>query len=215
MRKLIVLFLFAAGCQSYPTAQSCPLSPYHVDGRAKPRIALFPIFDRSTPEARVTWNLAEELTSTLCQLIHRSDTLYLTPLLPSAAYLPTQNPPLHPKWMENHRNDAEFLVILELLNHDCDRKQVTRNLFSAPNQLHMAVRVEVIDMRRKAAKPILREIVRKESSLNFEALQIAYEAEGFGNYLYSLSPIGLAHRALIEEIKSHVEEYILLAKTHG
>ena len=212
MRLLFPLLLLLVGCNF--NQETVSTSAYHADGRAKPRIALFPIFDRSQPEARVTWNLAEELTLTFCQLMQNSGQLYLTPLLPSAVYAAGEKLPIQSQWLKTHAGDADFLVVLELLNHDCDRKQITRNLFSPPNELHMAMRVEVIDMRGKMPKKVLHEVIRKSTSLKFEALQTSYEEEGVGSYLYAMSPIGLAHRSFISEIEEHIEEYVLLAKTH-
>lgn len=211
---LSFITLLATGCDD----SSLPVqSSLHPTTEQKPVVTVVPIIDSS--QSDYSWNLSDELSSFLYTRFSQQDLFYLVDLseaqLKRKKLTEVHNPfGTDLSWIKKAFQGDEFVVFLELLEHDevirKDRSSKSLDPKMCAADLKMAMRIRVFDLRGKEPNVILQEIVRhchfiprSYTKLNFE--QVSWKQEN-----YSLSPLAIAHRDFMREIAERLEGYILL-----
>lgn len=204
--------LLLAGCNRNSPDE---YARFHNDGRAKPIVALMPVLDST--ENELEWNLANEFTDSLRYKINAKGDLFLVSEKEIQAKIDTladSDRPFDPEvnWAADRFPEQEFVVFTEIIQHEetpLDPKQSAES--SA--KLNMSMRVRVVDLRGKAPKVILQEIVEDTTFIPRAFTRENFAQEPWGSEMYDLSPMGVAHAQFIKEVTQRIEDYILLAKS--
>jgi hypothetical protein len=106
---------------------------------------------------------------------------------------------------------------MELVQHDIvpaikTKKKETATHETA-NNLNMAVRIRVVDLRGEAPKIVLQEIVKESYYIPRSLLPTDYRRTTWGSEDFRSSPMGIAHSQLTQQISARLSDYILLAKS--
>lgn len=222
MRRFViaVMLLAFAGCtrQQNTTAQQYH---FHDDGKAKPQVAIVPIYDRSG--AKMPWNLSMELSEALTEKIANSGHFFLTKDFDMLGLAHLRTSDINPflddiSWIGEVQTGTEFIVFVELVEHKLAANGegtgfMNMKIFQSYN-LDMTMRVKVIDIRTKTPRVILQEIVEDSYYIPWRLKSINYTPGGWSKTAFSLSPIGMAHGKMVKKVTGQVEEYIILAKMH-
>ena len=206
----IILGMLAIGCCCRNNDE---VSRYHEDGRAKPIVAVASMIDTTSFDAN--WSLSEEITSMLVNQISQRNEIYVQT---QEEFPFSENPfgNVDLSWMKREFLDREFVVFLELVEHEV--APVTKSKKNAPahelsSNLNMAVRLRVVDLRGATPKIVLQEMVRDSYFIPKTLLPTDYSTVVWGSDDYPVSPMGIAHAQLVQEITNRVSDYILLAKS--
>lgn len=207
------ILLMLAGCTSHQTHEQLL---FHDNGMCKPKIALFDL--RNTSEATLPWDLSEEFTTEISQQIRSIDKLFLIREDEIAWQYPIQAKHLKPfhdhSWIKENSPDTEFVIFVELMEHDIVPKNPEQDSKSKISfNLNVSARIKVIDVREDIPIVILQEIISQSHLIPWQFAGIDYSSVRWGKSLFSVTPIGLAHRKLTKTIVKRIEEYILLAKS--
>ena len=90
------------------------MTRYHEDGRAKPIVAIASMLDTTTFD--LPWSLSEEITSSIVKNIASEGTIFVQA---TEEFSPTENPFAQDlSWIKREFQAQEFVVFLELLQHD-------------------------------------------------------------------------------------------------
>ncbi|MBI3211996.1 MAG: hypothetical protein HYZ47_04880 [Simkania negevensis] len=194
-------------------------SRFHDDGRAKPSVALVPVFDRS--EATVGWNLSEEFTDHLRQRFLKKNQFYLA--TPEEVNEKTtklsqdQNPfTNHYSWVKETFSGQEFVIFVELIEHDIHPKKLQENFLdkiSPSSEISISMRVRVFDLREEEPAIILQEIVHQDHLIPQPSDLAKEDPEKWKKLIFNFSPLGLAHLQIAKEVSTRIEDYILVAQS--
>jgi hypothetical protein len=198
--------LAVVGC----SRTSDEMSRFHEDGRAKPTVAVAAMLDTTTFDA--SWSLSEELTKGVMDLISAGGRIYVRAQEESPF---TENPfNSDLSWMKREFHGEEFVAFLELVEHEFV-PVVTKGapIQEASNNLNMAVRVRVVDLRSPTPKIVLQEMVRDTYFVPKSLIPADYASTVWGSVEYRKTPMGVAHTQLVQQIANRISEYILLAKS--
>lgn len=213
MRRLpaLLLVLLSFSCSK----SNEEISRYHEDGRAKPIVAIASLIDTTSFE--LPWSLSEEITSTIISQISQKKTLYVNS---KEDYAFAENPfGTDLSWVKREFRNQEFVVFLELVEHEnapvLKGKKQMKNLppQELSNNLNMAVRIRVVDLRAETPKIVLQEIVRDSYYIPKTILPTDYTQVVWGMDDYRSTPMGIAHTQIAREIVDRVTDYVLLAKS--
>jgi hypothetical protein len=211
---LVSLLLLAASCDQQTKQPEQAM--YTQTGKAKPIVALVPLID--TSKAKVSWNLSEELTSSIHYKLMQKDHLYLIDKEKVNHVVKkikdTNNPfDLDVSWVKKVFYDYEFIVFMQLLTHE-EVFATTPNsvdVKDSPAELSMAVRVRVIDLRGNEPKVVLQEIIKDSHYLPKQFTSANFTQVGWGTDSFDISPVGVAHSQLAKQVATRLEDYILLS----
>lgn len=186
------------------------MSRFHEDGRAKPSVAVASMLDTTSFDA--SWSLSEELTAGIVNVISGSGEIFVHSQQESPF---TENPfGSDLSWMKREFHSEEFVAFLELVEHEfVPIKAKGTTPYEASNNLNMAVRVRVVDLRGNSPKIVLQEMVRDSYFVPKTLIPTDYTSTVWGTEDYRKSPMGIAHAGLIQEVSNRISEYILLAKS--
>lgn len=217
-RRLIaglLLTLAMTGCNE--TKHDHETSAVHQKGAdLKPVVTLVPVIDSTSND--LTWNLSDELTSSIDYQLSRCQDLKVAD--PAKAYAAlkkvkeTQNPfSADTIWIKKAFSNEQFVVFLELVEHEevlrqNKKKPVDAQYCSA--DLNMSMRVRVFDLRGEQPKVVLQELLRDTHFVPRQFTQVNFYQAPWGSDTFSISPIGLAHSEFTKEIATRIQEYILL-----
>jgi hypothetical protein len=109
-------------------------------------------------------------------------------------------------WMKREFQNEEFVAFLELVEHEFVPVKTSNNL-------NMAVRLRVVDLRPAQPKIVLQETIRDSYFVPNTLIPNDYSVEVWGTDAYKKSPMGIAHSMLVQEIASRISDYVLLAKS--
>ncbi|KKL62258.1 hypothetical protein LCGC14_2187020, partial [marine sediment metagenome] len=109
-------------------------------------------------------------------------------------------------WMKDRFDNSEFLVFLELLNHNELKKGTISNL-------EMSMRIRIVDVRAKEPKVILQECIDDNYYIAKGSIKENYQNTIWGSAEYANSRMGLAHKQLANEISERISDYIALSKS--
>lgn len=203
----VIMALALASCNRNSNDQ---VSRFHEDGRTKPSIAIASMLDSTSFD--VSWSLSDEITQGVMHRIADTGQIYVHSQQESPF---TENPfGTDLSWMKREFQGEEFVAFLELVEHEFQpilTKGVTQQ--EASNNLNMALRLRVIDLRPQHPKVVLQEMIRDTYFVPKTLIPTDYSVDVWGTESYTKSPVGIAHSQLIEEIAGRIADYILLAKS--
>lgn len=182
----------------------------------KPLVAVVPMMDHS--KSNIPWSLSEELSSLVYEKLSQAGDLYL--LDPRKTDVNTrrlkenQNPfGADISWVKKSFPQNEFVVFLELVEHEeipsaFASEDMSKDISS---DLNMIVRIRVFDVRGLKPSVVLQELVQHTHHLPRQFTQANFVQVPWGDEMYAISPLGMAHSQLTQEIAKQVEDYILMA----
>jgi hypothetical protein len=199
LRYCVCLGLLVFSCSRQGSEQAY----FDREGQAKPIVSVVPLIDHSG--SQVGWNLSEELTSGIRGRLINKGKLFLGNEVRAQEVAKKLNSRQNPfsedlSWLKACFDKEEFVAFFELIEHE---EVAGQELAST---LNMSVRIRVIDLRESEPQVVLQEIVH-DSHFIPKHFNIRWNQEGFG-----ISPMGLAHTQLTQEITKQLEDYILFAK---
>jgi hypothetical protein len=215
------------GCNSDRYQQSAVR--YHEDGRAKAVVTLTPVFDHH--DIHLPWSLADDLTEMIKTRLLKKANVYvgnadaLTKTFedeeqliekPLQHYDENKSASIHVDSLKLKFPKSEFVVFLELAEHEIHPKTITGSFVDAltPSQeLLLAMRVRIYDLRFEKPQIILQELVEQSHLVPKQLAKLDYDSPIWGKKTYSISPVGFAHAQLAKEVASRIENYLILAKT--
>jgi hypothetical protein len=188
----------------------------------RPIVAVVPVIDKSRHD--LSWNVSNELTAAIRQRLAQHDSLYL--LSETQVYAMTRkssanHDPFESEtaWIKKGYPQNEFVSFFELITHrETPLASCEPDSEGSPAELNIAVRVRVFDLRGEVPKVVLEEVVEQSHHIpqQFTRGQLA-PAPGqvpcqvpWGDEMFEISPLGIAHEHLCAELASRVEDYILL-----
>jgi hypothetical protein len=159
------------------------------------------------------WSVSEELTSTIHYRLLQKNRLYLVDHEKVASAVRKLDASHNPfganlAWVKRAFPEDEFVIFMELVEHE---EIPASQKGGTASELNMAMRVRVVDLRHDFPKVILQEMVRGSHSIPKQFSREYFFQVPWGKESYSISPIGLAHSDLSQEVARRVEDYILLA----
>jgi len=209
MRYLPAIFLSLAivSCNRNNNEQ---MTRFHEDGRSKPSLAIASMLDTTTFDA--SWSLSEELTAGVMSALSSTGQIYIHGSEESPF---TENPfGSDLSWMKREFQSEEFVAFLELVEHELvPVKSKGVSLQEASNNLDMAVRIRVVDLRPQTPRIVLQEMVRDSYFVPKTLIPTNYSEITWGSEEYRKTPMGIAHNQLIGEIANRINDYIQLAKS--
>lgn len=217
MKNSISLLLFLlVGCAKQASLSEQVL--FHDDGVVKPKLAVVKVIDSSTHT--LDWDLGAEFTDLLLENLYSRSKFYLTDDFHMLGNKQLRNLELSPysedmTWLQEINNNSDFILFTEILEHKVTQPLNTGfNPLTHMKTLHIAVRVCVLDIRKKTPKVILQEIIKKESSIPFNFGSYKDQKNSLAKSAFALSPLGLAHKSILSEVNEQIEDYILIAQSN-
>lgn len=203
--------LLLGSCQNNPQNEQ---TSHHSSETRKPVVALVPVFDSAKSD--VSWNLSDELTASIQNLIQRKDKLFLMDrkkVRVSTSHLKENNNPFSSdlSWVKKTFSQNEFVVFLELIEHE--EVPYVSNVPSdkCSSMLNMSMRVRVLDLRPEKPKIVLQELIHASHHIPLSFTKENFNQAPYPEDSFSVTPIGLAHEQLTKEIVERVQDYILLS----
>jgi len=188
------------------------MTRFHEDGRAKPMVAVASMIDTTSFE--IPWSLSEELTSNIVNKLAQTRAIFVQSI---DDFSPTNNPFSQDlSWVRDEFPQHEFVVFMELVRHHFvvgDKAKKKPSELEVPNNLDMAVRLRVVDLRGHKPKIVLQEMVKESYYVPRSLLPTNYQKATWGTEEYRNSPMNIAHMQLVDEISLRLNDYILLAKS--
>jgi hypothetical protein len=203
---VIISAFVLASCSDSSQNDTVTSSKYYDDGRAKPVVAISSIVDSSNYD--ISWSLSEELSYLLKSKLSKNKNIFLTAPTEIDDVLTNSDNPfdVNINWMKERFQNHEFLVFLELLNHN---ELVKDNI----TNLEMSMRVRIIDVRGKEPKIVLQECVNDNYYIAKGSIKEDYQTATWGTLEYANSRMGLAHNQLTKELANRISDYIELSKS--
>ena len=211
---LCAIALITCGCRddsSNGSSVSSQVSPSHL-----PIVSVVPLIDNT--KNNYEWSLSDELSSSLYANLSQQDRVILnasSKVRAKAKPALEKNNPFDKdlSWMKKAFQDEEFVVFLELIEHEEVLNQ-SRTKPSDPtlcsSDLRMSVRVRVIDLR-SGPKVILQELIHDAHHIHPQFNHINFYQVPWKDQSFTISPVGLAHAKLTKELAQRIEDYILIA----
>lgn len=208
---LATLTIALTGCHTEKQEATALFS--HEEAKPKPIVAVVPVIDHTSHELPMdlSTNLTQLLRSSMGHnhrllLRNESDMSLIT------RYMDEKCDPFSDdiNWMKDHFSGSEFACFVELSKHDeTPTNQFSQGAFS-PSELQLHARLRVVDLRNRTPKVILQEVIQEKKFVPFEYTSHTMKEDSWEFANFSLSPIGMAHQKLVNEISKRAEEYILL-----
>lgn len=179
---------------------------------ARPIVAVVPVMDRSRHE--LSWNVSLELTQALRSRLAQPGSLYL--LSEDQVYALTRksingNDPfgVETAWVKKGYQQNEFVAFFELIDHR-EQSLAAEESEASPAELTLAMRVRVFDLRGETPKIVLEERVEQTHHIPKQFTRTQFNQVPWGDEMFEISPLGIAHQKLCQELASRVEDYILI-----
>lgn len=178
----------------------------------KPIVAFVPVIDHSNND--LTWSLSQELTREVCGSLLQRDIFYL--LSPDKVQIMVKklNESHDPfgtdlAWVKKAFPNTEFVVFSEVVKH-AETPLYPDKPQDSPAELTMMVCIRVFDLRGQEPKIVLQELIQNTQNIPRQFTKANFFQISWGNEMFDISPLGMAHRDLIKEISSRIEDYILI-----
>ncbi len=210
----LLLAILATGCHDQSSQEQAFQEGQHS---LKPIVAVVPVIDSTKNE--YNWNLSDELTSTLYYRMVKQNQFFLEELPRVRDVTAKLKEPQNPfgndlSWIKRAFKGEEFVVFLELVEHEEVLKQDRKNP-AAPEScsadLNMSMRIRVFDLRGNEPKAILQELVHDSHFVPKQFTHLNFHQVPWGDDNFNISPLGLAHMEFTKEITDRIEDYILVA----
>ncbi|MDX8430519.1 MAG: CT253 family lipoprotein [Candidatus Algichlamydia australiensis] len=196
-------------------------SRFHVDGRAKPIVALVPVFDHS--DAKLPWSLTDEFTKSIEDKLSKRSKVFLISdeeVAKLTVNLDERHQPFSNEytWAKETFTGNEFVVFMELVDHEMtpifkEENFEEENEKSTAHELLLTMRLRIIDLRGEEPEVVLQELIQRKHHIPKWLSNVDYTRSGWGKYSFHVTPFGLAHAQFSRAITKRLEEYILLAKS--
>lgn len=200
----ILSFLVFTSCSDKQSDNN--VSRFYDDGRARPVVAISSVIDSTSYD--IPWSLSDELTHLITNQLSTNNNLFLSSTQEMDDSLTNSDNPfdVNIDWMKDRFEKEEFLVFLELLNHNELKKSNITNL-------DMSMRIKIVDVRGKEPKVILQECINDNYYIAKGSIKEDYQNIIWGSLEYANSRMGLAHKQLAKEITNRISDYIALSKS--
>ena len=213
------IFLAAALFSSCEKAENKNTALLSESKNFKPRVAIIPLIDNS--DHSLEWSLSDEFTNTLCAKLDQRDVFLLDS--PGKVKMLTKkikgiNNPFGQElqWTKQVFTEEDFVVFLELIEHrevlNEGKLKLTTAVENLSAQLNICLRLRILDLRGEEPKITLQEILQDSHFIPKQFTQQNFPQTSWNTEEFNLSPMGIAHAQLIKELRSRIEDYILLAK---
>jgi hypothetical protein len=181
---------------------------------SRPIVAIVPVLDHS--HSKLSWDVSNELSHGIRQRIAQKNHLYLAGeeaviSLAKRAFAAHDPFGLDTSWVKKSFPQAEFVVFMELLEHNEVAIYAAKDLQDSPAELNISVRLRVFDVRDQTPKVVLQEIVQQTHHVPKHFNKANFSQAIWGDEIFEISPLGVAHDVLCKEISSRIEDYILLS----
>jgi hypothetical protein len=194
------------------------VSRFYEDGRGKPAVAVTTVIDSTAYD--IPWSMSDELTSSLRLNLLKKNSLFIPSKDQVDQYMSFSNNPFDTdvSWMKNSFGSNEFVVFVEILEHEnAVEKEPARKWHSPACQsvatnLQSVARVRIIDLRGEP-KIVLQETVKDTFYISKNLIPTDYNKITWGADNYSTTPLAMAHEQLISKISERIDDYILLARS--
>jgi hypothetical protein len=202
---ILSLFVFTS-CGNKTETEQQHVSKYYDDGRARPVVAVGTVIDSTSYD--LPWSLSEELTHLVQKQLSTNQNIFLASTDEIDEFLTNSDNPFdaNVSWMKDRFEPNEFLVFLELINHNELKKDSITNL-------DMTVRIRIVDVRTKKPRVILQECLKDNYYIAKGSIKEDYQSTVWGSNEYDNSRMGMAHKQLAKDIADRISDYIALSKS--
>ena len=218
MLRYIFVFcvgILLAGCHGRNQNQQC--LRYHDDGRSKPMVTIVPMLDSTCYE--VPWSVSDEFTSLIKTNLSRQGNIFIPK---GDLHLSSDSNPFETNinWVKKEFNTTEFVVFLELIEHEdipiirtvSDPSKIPESRRAAAN-LNMAIRLRIVDVRSDKPKIVLQEMLKDTYYMPNNIDRPNYNVTYWGTDDYKTSPLGIAHAQFAKQVIERINDYVMLAKS--
>lgn len=213
MQKILAaaaLTLMTCSC-AHKTRSETAVQEQAISGR--PVVSIVPLIDHS--HSGLSWNLSDEMTSSICQRLASQDKLHLCSpesVKSVTKKLNDRHDPfgLDTSWIKKAFSGSEYVAFLEMIEHG-ERPLPSQDRKDASAEFAMSVRVRLFDLRGSEPKVVLQEIVSDIQRLPKQFTSAHFHQVAWGDDTYVISPLGIAHAGLAKEIAERIEDYILIS----
>ncbi len=209
---LLCLGFFLGGCR-YEKESTALLIEKPVTTR--PIVAIVPVIDNSRHE--LAWNVSQELTTSLRHRLAHHNRLYLLSedqvyALSRKSSNQNQDPfSAEISWVKKGFPDNEFVAFFDLIEHgELPLTLSDTPAEESPAELNISMRVRAFDLRGEEPKVVLEEVVEQSHHIPQQFTRNQFSQVPWGDEMFEISPLGLAHEKLCQEVASRLEDYILL-----
>lgn len=215
-KSSFLIMLLLAGCSKYSAPEEQVL--FHDDGSAKPKLAVVKVIDTTTNNLK--WDLSTEMTELLVEQLYSTQKFYLTDDFHLIGNAQLKNMELSPysddmRWLLEMNSSSEFVLFTEVIDHHIFTPETdSYNPLAHIKTLNLSLRVCVLDIRTSNPKVILQETFKHQFSIPFEFGSYEEKGSGLSSKTFALSPLGQAHKKILSEATSQVEDYILIAQSN-
>jgi hypothetical protein len=215
MLSFSLLALVLAGCDD--DRQNGQVTSYQSTSEKKPMVSIVPVIDNT--KNNYEWSLSDEFSSELYDRLSRRNHLNLSDakkVYEKARRLKESQSPFSSdiSWVQNAFQGDEFVVFLELVEHEELFRQDPKKSFALAEcsaNLNITMRVRIFDLRGGQPKIVLQELLHDTSFVPRQFTSENLYQVCWGNVSYSISPVGLAHAKFSKELTSRIEDYILIS----
>jgi len=215
--SLIALSLCALLCTGSCNHQNNDTAAVQQVQSGKPMVALVPVIDHSHSD--LTWNLSDELSRSVRKRLLQNGNFYLIgeeKVQAVTKKLTDENDPFGPNigWIKKAFGQNEFVVFMELIEHDEVPLYASKEIAAQDSaaELNMTMRVRVLDLRGAEPKIVLQELVHDTQHIPRQFTKANFYQVPWGNEVFDISPLGMAHAQLTKELASRLEDYILISE---
>jgi len=209
MIKRLLPLLFLVSCQTYQGQQTS----FHDDGRAKPKLALVEFI--SSCQTNLPWDVSQELHQSLFSQLRKTNQIYLMQSdkfsLPDQITSKTVNPFHDHSWLIYDRPIADYIALLELVEHIFIPRSEGYEYQKLSGDLHIKVRVKILDVRSDKPRVVLQEIIHQSTYVPAPLSRMEYKNITPEKSRYSLTPAGIAHNKMIKKTSQRIRDYVLLS----
>jgi hypothetical protein len=203
--------LFLLSC-SHKASDSSVSHIYASPKAPSVKIAVIPVINNT--KCSLPWSLSEELSTTLCQRLTRKTNLTLYPsekIAVAVKKLKKSNNPFSPdpSWTQSAFTGNDFVVFLELIEHE-ERPSSLHAPESSSAQFQMSMRLRMVALKGAEVKTVLQEMIHENHAITEPFNQYHFHQVSWDHPAFSVSPMGLAHQSLIEQIAKRIEDYVAL-----
>lgn len=211
LSSVLCMMALSTGCEKSSSSENAVSQVAR-----KPSVAIVPLIDNS--EQNVGWSLSDEFTYTLCSKLMQKGQLDLAlpdRLRTQMKKVKGQNNPFGEDllWIKSAFSKEDFVVFLELVEHSETPTETTKT--AAPEtlsaQLNICVRLRILDLRGNEPKVTLQELFQDSHFIPRQFTKHNFDQVGWNTEEFALTPMGIAHSQLIKELKTRIEDYIMLA----
>ena len=213
---ILITALFLASCGN--KNNNLQTLRYHDDGRAKPVVTIVPMIDSSSYE--ISWSISDEFTLLIKDKLLKQGDLFIQNN--ENIHLSNDDNPFGSNlgWVKKSFHSSEFVVFLELVEHEDvpliktvkDPSKISEAKKAAVN-LNVAMRLRIMDVRGDSPKIVLQEIIKDHYYIPNYMERTDYNITHWGTEEYKTSPMGIAHAQFSKHVIERINDYVTLTKS--